>query len=74
MAISSIGGATQAPAPAASTKVSTSDPRDLNKDGKVTQAEIEAYNLMHGNAGTSTTKATTSPAATSGTSMLDTYA
>jgi hypothetical protein len=31
-----------------STSVQAStDPRDLNHDGKVTEAEIEAYNLAH---------------------------
>ena len=55
MSISSVGS-TQAAAAAktatkaaqASTKTISTDPRDLNKDGVVTEAEIQAYNLTHG--------------------------
>ena len=72
MAISSIGGAAQAAVAATTTKVTSSDPRDLNGDGKVTQAEIDAYNLMHGSA--STTSTTGSATASTGASALDIYA
>lgn len=46
MAVGSVGGATSG------SSVSVLDPRDLNRDGKVTEVEIQQYNQVHPQADT----------------------
>jgi hypothetical protein len=46
MAVGGVGSATS------SSSVSVLDPRDLNRDGKVTELEIQQYNQTHPQADT----------------------
>ena len=75
MSISSIVSATAAAATKtasaqASSKTTSTDPRDLNKDGVVTAAEIAAYNLTHGIQSTGQASSQTTAAATSKVDLL----
>ncbi|WP_005034014.1 hypothetical protein [Holophaga foetida] len=47
MAVGSVGSATSS-----STSALVSDPRDLNRDGKVTEMEIQQYDRTHPKADT----------------------
>jgi len=69
MSVGSIGSVAASSAAASTRSASSVDPRDLNGDGKVTEAEIQAYARIH-----PTQTKSEAGSAVQGGSPLDLYA